>query len=351
MTDETGMSTQAPSAGGDRDGPVATGAAPRLYEQAREILAAGIERGEISPGERLSVAEVARRFGISRSPARQALSALESRGLLVSAGRAGYLVPAGDRPAAPPGEGTAPASSALSPGRSWERIYREVETALVARMAFGSWHVVENDLARFYGVSRTVARDVLARLQQRGIVRKDRRSRWYVPGLGRTYVAELYEMRAVLEPVALVDAASVAPQPVVARMLRHLEHAVSRAEALDAAALDALETELHVTFLGFGRNRTLIEALGLYQSLLAAHSYLYRTAPRLYPTEPFLPEHLAVAERLAAGRIDEAGVALAGHLRQSLERALNRIDVVRRDVTPTVLPYVELLPEAWDPAD
>jgi DNA-binding GntR family transcriptional regulator len=351
MTDDTGMTAASPPAVGDQDGPVATGAAPRLYEQAREILAAGIERGAISPGEQLSVAEVARRFGISRSPARQALSALEGRGLVVRAGRTGYRVSARDRPAATSVKDAAPVSSALSPGRSWERIYREVETALVARMAFGSWHVVENDLAKFYGVSRTVARDVLARLQQRGIVRKDRRSRWYVPGLGRTYVAELYEMRAVLEPVALVDAAKVAPPPVIARLSRHLEEAIADADALDAAALDSLETELHVTFLGYGQNRTLIQALGSYQSLLAAHSYLYRTAPRLYPTEPFLPEHLAVAERLAAGRVDEAGIALAGHLRQSLERALNRIDVVRRDVTPGVLPYVELLPEGWDTTD
>ena len=55
----------------------------------------------------------------------------------------------------------------LQPSPSWEPIYAEVEREIVARISFASWRVNEAELARAYKVSRTVARDVVGRLQQR----------------------------------------------------------------------------------------------------------------------------------------------------------------------------------------
>ncbi|MGK9232046.1 GntR family transcriptional regulator [Inquilinus limosus] len=318
-----------------------SGVEPRLHQRAFAILAARIGEGSLPPGTRLLESHLAGSFGISRAPARQALARLEAEGLVERAEGHGYVVrgPAGAAPAGP-GEARAIEPLRLTAAASWERIYREVEAAVVARTPFAGWRVIEAELARHYGVSRTVARDVIARLHQRGVIRKDDRSRWYAPALTRDYVAELYEMRWVLEPVALVNAVPAVPRGFVATMRRHLEQAIARAEELDGAALDALETEMHVQLLGHCGNRTMMEALRLYQSLLIAHSFLYRWGPRLYPTEPFLPEHMAVVERLEAGRVAEAAGALEHHLRASLDRAMARIDVVAREFRPEPLPYL-----------
>ncbi|TCT07734.1 GntR family transcriptional regulator [Aquabacter spiritensis] len=333
------------SAGGlEESGPAMTGAAPRLYERARRILAARIAEGALAPGSRLLESHVAEQFGISRAPARQALERLAAQGLLERGEGHGYRVVAAAasavRTAAGDG-GEAPVHLAAEP--TWARIYKEVEQEIVARTGFCAWRVVENHLAAFYGVSRTVAREVVARLQQRGIVKKDGRLRWYAPALTPGYVGELYEMRALLEPVALAGAAGHLPEGAVAALTGNLEAALARAADLEGPDLSALETELHVALLGHCGNRTLMEAVTYYQSMLVAHTFLYRWAPRFYATEPFLEEHLTVAHPLAAGRVTEAGEALRVHLRNSHDRAVHRIAVVRRDFRPAPLPYLEAL--------
>jgi DNA-binding GntR family transcriptional regulator len=329
--------------------PTLSGTVPRLHARAFEILAERIAQGVLPPGAKLLESRLAEEFGISRAPARQALAALEAEGLVRRSEGHGYEVvgpAAGARPTS--ASGATSQSVRLVPTASWERIYAEVEADIVARTAFATWRLVEADLAKSYGVSRTVAREVIARLQQRGILKKDDKSRWYAPALTPRYVAELYELRWVLEPVALIHAMPSVPPDLVPRMRRHLDEAIARAETLDGAALDDLEAEMHVELLGHCANRTMVEAIGLYQSLLIAHSFLYNWAPRLYPTEPFLPEHMRVVERLERGHVQEAAKALEDHLRASLQRAVSRIEVVARQFKPDPLPYLELIRPASD---
>ncbi|WP_019012599.1 GntR family transcriptional regulator [Elioraea tepidiphila] len=319
-----------------------TGAAPRLHERTFDILAARIAEGALPAGTLLLESHLARQFGISRAPARQALARLELLGLVRRAEGHGYRVrgrPSRDAEPAP-----------LTPVRleaaaSWQRFYPEVERAIIARTAVAGWRVIETELARHYGVSRTVAREMIARLNQRGVIRRDGRGRWYAPALTPEHVGELYELRWLLEPVALRKAMPSVPSGFVSAMRRRLEEAAARAETLDGRALDELEADLHLRLLGHCTSRTLMDSLRLYQSLLVAHSFLYDWVPRLYPTEPFLPEHLAVVTALEAGDIESAAAALEQHLRASLGRALARIAQVAEAPRPAPLPYLEKLPE------
>lgn len=322
----------------DQDAP--QGKAPRIFEQLVSVLSQRLASGAIPAGTVIRTAVVAREFGTSRGPVRRALDELKEAGWLAPRGLA-YIVRPPESPRASdpivPADHDMPRVSAEA---SWARIYREVEPNLVARMSFGTWRVVEADLAQHYGVSRTVAREVLGRLQQRGIVKKDDRSRWFVPGLGRDYVADLYEMRRTLEPQALINAAPRLPPGLAESLLTSLDASIARAECLDGADLDRLEQELHVNLIGHCGNRTMMEAIGLYQSLLSAHSFLYMTAPRIFPTEPFLPEHREVLARLVAGHVEAAADALREHLALSLDRAIYRIEAVTSLVYPQPLGYL-----------
>ena len=325
---------------GDR---VASGTAPRLYQRAFDILVRHIEQGEIPSGIRLLESNIAAQFGISRAPARQALAELERCGFVEKAPGRGYTVRPVTNPkrVASPTRVTANDDVRLASSSSWERIYGEVEGEIIARTSFASWRVNEAELARHYRVSRTVARDVIGRLQQRGVVRKDERSRWHAPALTPDHVGELYELRAILEPVALVKAAPNVPTGFVAGMRAHLEEAIASACEIDGSTLDELEQEMHVALLGRCGNRTLMQTITLAQSLLIAHRFLYRWTPRLFETEPFLPEHLKIVERLQTGSTAEAARSLEQHLRVSRDRAIARIAVVAREFDPDDLPYLE----------
>ena len=60
----------------------------RVTVQLREMIL----RGELTPGERVTEIDIARRLGVSRTPVRQALPALAEEGLLTLAGARGYRV-------------------------------------------------------------------------------------------------------------------------------------------------------------------------------------------------------------------------------------------------------------------
>ena len=324
-----------------------SGASPRLYQRAFEILAGQIRSGQIPPGAQLLESKLTAQFGISRAPARQALAELVRSGLIEKSPGRGYHV-AGGRPTAPFVQRTADAgaSTPLSSLPTWERLYGEVEQEIAGRSAFASWRVIEAKLAGYYGVSRTVARDVLGRLQERGVIRKDARSRWYAPGFSPDYVTELYELRWVLEPVALAKAAPRAPTSLRVTMRRNLEQAVAIAASVGGDTLDRLEEELHIALLSHCGNLSLMQAITLPQSLLIAHHFLYRCTSRLFDTEPFLAEHLVVLDRLDAGDVAGAARALEQHLKISRDRAIARFDVVRSLFDPDDLPYLERLPDA-----
>jgi DNA-binding GntR family transcriptional regulator len=330
----------------ERTGGYATegGSSPRLYQRVIEILESQIRQGTLAADAALTETAVAARFGISRAPARRALVELEQAGLIARSEARGFVVVAGRRRGKArrqDGNRSEPSELKLVSKPTWERIYGAVESEIIARISFAGWRVNEAVLARHYGVSRTVARDVLSRLQQRGVVQKDDRSRWYAPALSAEHVGELYELRWVLEPVALTKAAPNLPGRVLARVHRNLKEAIAHAHEIGGETLDQLERDLHVTLLGYCGNRALVQAMTYPQSLLIAHRFLYRWTSRLFATEPFLPEHLEVIERLQAGRIPDAAKALEAHLRVSRDRAMARVNVIATGPQPDPLPYLE----------
>jgi len=290
----------------------------------------------------LTETAIAARFGISRAPARRALADLVEAGLLEKAAPFGFAV-RGDMPPTPKQRGgeSADAEQKLISLPSWERIYGEVESEIIARTSFATWKVNEAELARHYQVSRTVARDVIGRLQQRGVVQKDERGRWFAPALTPRHVSELYELRWLLEPVALAKAAPNVPPAVHAELRRNLVEAIDSPEEVVGATLDRLERDLHVTLLSYCANDTLMQAITLHQSLLIAHRFLYLWTSRLFASEPFLPEHLDVFDRLQAGRVADAAKALENHLKDSRERAIARIDAIAAGSQPDPLAYLE----------
>ena len=319
------------------------GSAARLYQKAFDILAREIRSGELAPPAKLLESWVADRFGISRPPARQALEALQHEGLIDKLPGRGYVIADGvGRRRTRTAPSPAPDMRLLAQS-SWEPIYAEVESQIAARTSFASWQVNEAMLARHYRVSRTVARDVIGRLQQRGILRKDEKSRWHAPALTPDHVRQLYELRGLIEPAVLLKAYPKLPAGLAAGMRQQLRDAIGRPDSIDGPMLDRLEEGLHVTLLSYCGQETMMQALALPQSLLIAHRFLYNWMPRLFETEPFLPEHLEIVDSLLARRPASAARQLKQHLEGSSSRAIMRIEAFAGQFEPEEVPYLKRL--------
>lgn len=337
-----------PSEESEQEAAVTAGSSPRLHRRVFEILAERITEGSLPAGTRLSETAVASHFGVSRAPARRALADLAGAGLLVRGKSRGYIVGGDGTEAALVGEETPALASGhqrLVSLASWERIYGEVESEIIARITFASWRVNEAELARHYEVSRTVARDVIARLQQRGIVRKDDRSRWLAPALSLAHVCDLYELRRLLEPAALLRAAPRLPEEAIVETRERLLAERERTDEVQGSTLDRLEQDLHVRLLAHCGSDALMQALALPQSLLIAFRFIYLWSPPVSALNALIPEHLEILDRLVEGRVEAAAEALVEHLQHSQDRTVTRIEAIYAAPPVSVaLPYLDQLP-------
>ena len=158
--------------------------APRRYEIVEAVLRHNLGGGVLPPGLVLLEGPIARALQTSRASVQRALLALETDGLIHRFDGRGYLVAGPDQPATPLRLDLATFNLDIPPEidptlqsrASWERIYDAVENDVAACVIFGQYRLIEVELAEHFNVSRTVVRDVLGRLQESGLIRKNQSS-------------------------------------------------------------------------------------------------------------------------------------------------------------------------------
>ena len=171
----------------------------------------------------------------------------------------------------------------------------------------------EIELAEWLGVSRTPVRAALSRLEGEGLVAFVPRIGLVVATLDADAVAELYDMREVLEGAAAALAARHAgPRDVAA--LRELI-ATERALPRDAVIRAQHNLVFHQAIYVAAHNRFLV------RSLHALHDAIALLGPTTFAVpgrpEDAEREHARVVEAIAARHPEEAEEAARSHVRQA----------------------------------
>ncbi|RMH48490.1 MAG: GntR family transcriptional regulator [Alphaproteobacteria bacterium] len=319
--------------------------APR-YSAIERALADAIGAARLPPGTVLTEEPLARLFGTSRTPVRTALAELEARGLLGRFEGRGYVVAGG-----PPRRlrltrdllGLPDPPSAPQPG-SAERIARDFEAAIASALPFGLYRISEQAVADHYGVSRTVVRELLSRLQDRGLVRKDLRSHWVVGPLTARDVGHYFSIRRQLEPLALTDSAPRMPAAEIRAMWQRLEAAMAEAPdalqgRLAAERIAALEEDIHIRLLARSPNPHLLRMIHQSQIALTVNS-VFASFVGARPFGLALREHAIVLEFVMRGAHQAAAAALEEHLRLSAERTRQRLMAISVFPRPELPAYL-----------
>lgn len=314
--------------------------ATSLQERAYRLLKAMIGDGRIAAGERLQEAQVAKAFGISRSPARHALRSLCADGLIEEHGGKGYRVAgAGEAVAGAPLATLDPIKILATP--QWERVHKEVEQELFIRVLFGSVRINEAQLALHFDVSRTVTRDLLARMHGVGLITKDGSGHWVAPRITPERIRHLYEMRRLLEPQALLQSLPHVPRSQLLRARDNVRRALAGSPP-ESAAFDQAEKDLHIDLLALCPNKEILRALDRTHLLFGPTRYLFDPflGIPVEIIEAALREHLDIVERLLRGDAEGAAQALHEHLRKADGRWLQRFEVTARMTQLRFPPYL-----------
>lgn len=315
------------------------------YRKIETILFDSIAAGRLVPGTVLLEGHLASIFGSSRTPVKQALDQLQDKGLVSRFDGRGYVVGDGradrQRVALTPNLlGLDEESAELQKIWGWQRIYDGIERELVFRSALGRFRVNELELARYCEVGRTVAHDVLVQAQSIGLVAKDERSRWYVVPLDEKRICDLYDLRELLEPAALVNALQrIAPKALQAMRQRLIVAARAYPE-ISAAEMDSLERDLHVSCLELGGNPEILEALKRTRCLLITAKHMLGDQVSYPPEEPFMAEHLAILDAMQQGDAAAAASQMRAHLRIARSKVLERIALFRTIFKGPDVPYI-----------
>jgi DNA-binding GntR family transcriptional regulator len=187
-------------------------------------------------------------------------------------------------------------------------------------------------LATQLGVSRTPVRDALNQLAAEGLVEIRPRRGTFVAQVDRQTVAELYQMRLMIDTsVGKLLARQLTPQQIrtLARLLDRLAKLVDGDTYVDYGAYLERDRAFHsaiVRLLGNARLTALYEEINLPLWLVRAQQDA--GAPR--DARGSLAEHEAVLQALAARDPLAAAEAMAAHIESSLGKLGGQLTVQRR---------------------
>ena len=327
-----------------RELPLEDAAAPqqrpeKRYALVERVLRSNIARRHLPEGLVLLEAPLAALLQSSRAPVQRALAQLEQDGLVHRFDGRGFLVGAPGSAASPlrldlrqlgllvPDE----VDEALQARGSGEWIAADLEQAVSACLVFGAFRMVEADVAAHYAVSRTVIRDVLGRLQERGLLRKTQSSRWIAGPLTAQALRDCYELRCIIETAALLAAA-----PALDRAdLIALRDALAAAEAPSRGpALFARFTDLCIAS---APNQALVAMVRQNMTVLdaAARSLAQLGLPQ---DDAGLAELRTAVDLLLNGSVAAAAEWWRDHLRAACRRSVAQLKIVAIIERPQWLP-------------
>lgn len=269
----------------------------RLFEQIRDHLG-----GSVAIGDRINEAELAGRFGVSRTPVRHVLKRLESDGVVSYEHSRGFRLIK-----------LVPASAAGS---------AEVETGLLDKhvlrdMALGAFSgaVSERSLLQRYDVSRRELLSTLRSLTRDGLVDPSPGQGWIFADISSEALRKSYDFRKIVEPAGiLADGFDLDRQRLDAIEAAH-RRALDELEGMDGPALFDLDARFHHVVASFSGTGFLEEAIDRQNTIRRVAEYA--ASVRKERMGQSMREHLDIIAALKAGDRQHAAALMHVHLKLS----------------------------------
>lgn len=193
-----------------------------------------------------------------------------------------------------------------------EECYTQLREAIMRGAFQPNERLIEMDLAQSLGAGRAAIRTALARLEQEGLVERERYRGARVRLVSETEALEILEARAVLEGLAMRYAALNATVDEIAILRTFLEEFAQHLAEGDLPGYSEVNARFHQHLLRIAHHTTVSRLLDLLKSQNVR--FQFRTI--LVPGRPqdSYYEHVAIVEAVAAHDPERAEKAVRTHL-------------------------------------
>lgn len=204
------------------------------------------------------------------------------------------------------------------------RINKDMEIQISNMLPFGEFWINEQKAADAYNVSRTIIRQTLSQLAERGLISKDARSHWTVGPLTSKRLNDLFMIRSKLEPLALGDAAQYLENSELKTITNRCYEARDNDDDLSDTQIQQIEMDLHVHLLNKSKNNYLTRLISQTQLALVVNN-IFSQPMKTRPFSAAIAEHIIIYEYLGRGSKDAAMMALETHILLAAKRTSQRL--------------------------
>jgi DNA-binding GntR family transcriptional regulator len=191
-----------------------------------------------------------------------------------------------------------------------EHVYEHLREAILAGRLRGGERIDQDVVARQLGVSRMPVREAIRRLDSEGFVTNRANRAAVVTALGPEEMLELFEMRSVLEGLAV----SLALRRVDHRVFAELEEQVRRMQRAETriSAWVELHDGLHDAICRLAQRPRLVALVRNLRHAAAPYLRLYLSAYRHAEMPGF--EHQTLLQAIRGGDVAAAAAAMREHV-------------------------------------
>lgn len=199
----------------------------------------------------------------------------------------------------------------------------QIVDILFAEEAFENKPLTEQILADRLGKGRSQIRDALNRLEAEELVERRKKKGVYLSKPSPKVIAELYDLRILLEGYAARQAAQGAsPDEIEALKSCALEFERA-AETRDFREMERQNTIFHLSLVDLSKNDFLIRMIGRMNIIRKAFRYAYGLEPQHQRVGSQCP-HGKIVEALIDGDADKAESLIRNHIQIGKERVLEQ---------------------------
>jgi len=193
-------------------------------------------------------------------------------------------------------------------------VYNKVKEMILKKQLKPGEQIIQEELAKKLGVSRTPLRRALSQLAKEHLVKIAPRGSTYVREFSKEEMITIFEIRGVLEGLACRKAALAVTKEQL-DFFRHLyRRALKSTEKTNWKAYEKADIKFHSFLIEASRIDLLREIVKSFHIL--SNSY---TRGLIRPPQETFPEHMAIIDALEKHDLDLAENVLRDHSRKTIK--------------------------------